>query len=90
MLFRSVNVQAMNVPDGYRLKMFPNSVSLVCKASLDELKNIESNDFEITADYKQLGASTNNSILLQVTKKPGTVYAVRLQQRMVNFVLERK
>ena len=86
----NVNVQALNVPDGYRLKMFPNSVSLVCKASLDELKNIESNDFEITADYKQLGATTNNSILLQVTKKPGTVYAVRLQQRMVNFVLERK
>ena len=85
-----VNVQALNVPDGYKLKMFPNTVSLVCKASVDELKNIESDDFEVTADYKQLGATTNNSILLQVSKKPSTVYAVRLQQRMVNFVLERK
>ena len=85
-----VDVQALNVPEGYNLKMFPNTVSLVCKASLDVLKSIESDDFEVTANYQQIGGSTNNSILLQVTKKPGTVYAVRLQQRTVNFVLERK
>ncbi|WP_435622635.1 hypothetical protein [Flagellimonas sp.] len=85
-----VDVRAVNVPDGYNLKMFPNTVSLVCKASLDALKKIESEDFEVTANYEQLGGNTSNSILLQVTKKPGTVYAVRLQQRVVNFVLERK
>ena len=85
-----VEVRALNVPEGYRLKMFPNTISLVCKASLEELKEIQTEDFELTADYQQVGGSTDNSILVQVTKKPGTVYAVRLQQRMVNFVLERK
>ncbi|MEM9363302.1 MAG: CdaR family protein [Bacteroidota bacterium] len=85
-----VNVTPINFPDDYTVKMFPNTVALVCKASLDQLKELNPKNFEVTADYKQLRGNTDNSLFLQVTKKPSSVYAVRLQQRTVNFVLERK
>ncbi|PRX54514.1 CdaR family protein [Flagellimonas meridianipacifica] len=85
-----VEVKPVNFPDDYEVKMFPNTVSLVCKASLEQLKTLDPGSFEIIADYKQLGGNANNSLFLKVAKKPGTVYAVRLQQRTVNFVLERK
>nr|WP_298999094.1 hypothetical protein [uncultured Allomuricauda sp.] len=85
-----VEVKPVNFPEDYKVKMFPNTVSLVCKASLDQLKAINPESFEIIADYKQLGGRANNSLFLKVAKKPATVYAVRLQQRTVNFVLERK
>ncbi len=85
-----VEVKALNAPEGYNVKMFPNKVSLVCKASLDQLKRMDSNSFEVTADYQQQGGASNNSLLLQVTKKPNAAYVVSLQQRTVNFVLEKK
>ncbi|MEM9076580.1 MAG: YbbR-like domain-containing protein [Bacteroidota bacterium] len=85
-----VEVTPANFPEGYSVKMFPNSVSLVCKASLDQLKIITPQSFEVTADYKQLSGNVDNRLFLQVTQKPGTIYGVRLQQRTINFVLERK
>lgn len=85
-----VTVKPLNFPEGYVVKMFPNKVSLICKASVDQLKVIDAESFEVTADYNQLGRSTDNNLFLKVTKKPSTAYATRLQQRSVNFVLERK
>ncbi len=85
-----VEVKAVNFPENYEVKMFPNTISLVCKASLDELKVLSPESFEVSADYQQLRGSTDNSLLLRITKRPQSIYGIRLEQRAVNFVLERK
>ena len=85
-----VEVKTMNFPEGYTVKMFPNKVSLLCKATVERLKTLNAQSFEVVADYEQLGGATNNSLLLQLTKRPESIYGARLNQRTVNFVLERK
>ncbi|TAI49062.1 YbbR-like domain-containing protein [Flagellimonas allohymeniacidonis] len=85
-----VPIRAINFPEGYEVKLFPNKISLVCKASIANLKDISSEDFQIIADYKQLGGASNNSLLLRIVQSPEDIYGVRLQERTVNFVLERK
>ena len=85
-----VPIQAINFPEGYEVKLFPTKISLICKASIANLKEISSEDFQIVADYKQLGGANNNSLLLRIVQSPEDIYGVRLQERTVNFVLERR
>ncbi|WP_420602039.1 CdaR family protein [Flagellimonas sp.] len=85
-----VPIQTINYPEGYTAKTFPNSVSVLCKATIEQLKTIAANDFEVVADYKQLNSSDDNVLYLTLAKQPENVYGVRLLENKVNFVLEQK
>ncbi|MFD2098388.1 YbbR-like domain-containing protein [Flagellimonas iocasae] len=83
-------ITVVNPPDGYQVKTFPNSVTVLCKATVDRLKGISSADFEVQADYAQVNGNTKNTLLLTITKMPENVYDVRLSEKTVNFVLEQR
>ncbi|PWL38641.1 hypothetical protein DKG77_10315 [Flagellimonas aquimarina] len=85
-----VQIRVLNLPEGYQINTFPNSVSVLCKATIEQLKSITEKDFEVIADYKQLSGSNNNALFLEVTRKPEKVHGVRLLENKVNFVLEQK
>lgn len=85
-----VPVKAINFPEGYRVKLFPDIISLICKASVEDLQDISPEDFVIIADYKQLEDQADSQLPLQVAKKPRTIYGVRLQEGEVNFILEKE
>ncbi|MEX0312880.1 MAG: YbbR-like domain-containing protein [Allomuricauda sp.] len=85
-----VPIQAINVPEGYDIKTFPAEVSIVCKATIEELKVISNANFQVVADYNQLNNSNDNVLFLQVIKKPEKSYGVRLLEDKVNFVLEQQ
>ncbi|MGW9686536.1 CdaR family protein [Flagellimonas sp. 2504JD1-5] len=85
-----VPVQVTNFPEGYSIKTFPASVSVLCKATIEQLKIIEQNDFEVVADYSQLTNAKDNVLFLQVAKKPEKSHGVRLLENKVNFVMEQK
>ncbi|TXJ90905.1 YbbR-like domain-containing protein [Flagellimonas pelagia] len=84
-----VPVQVLNIPDGYQVKTFPSSITVLCKASIDRLKNISASDFNVEADYAKSKGS-NNTLFLVISKRPENVYDVRLQENSVNFVLEQQ
>ena len=84
-----VPVQVLNFPEGYVVKTFPNSVSVLCKATLERLKDISETDFQVVADYRQVNGS-GNTLFLEVTQAPPNVYDVRLLENTVNFVLEQQ
>ena len=84
-----VPVQVLNIPDGYQVKTFPSSITVLCKASIDRLKNISASDFNVEADYGKSKGS-NNTLFLVISKRPENVYDVRLQENSVNFVLEQQ
>lgn len=85
-----VPVQVINLPEGYQVKTFPNSMSVLCKATIDQLKSLSANDFAVVADYKQLSSSNENVLFLEISQKPEKAYDVRLLENKVNFVLEQQ
>ncbi|GLU44504.1 hypothetical protein Musp01_21280 [Muricauda sp. NBRC 101325] len=85
-----VPIKGLNFPEGYQVKIFPNSVTVLCKATLDRLKEISATDFEIVADYAQLNGSANSTLFLELSRKPENVYDVRMEENTVNFVLEQQ
>jgi len=85
-----VPVQVVNLPEGYQVKTFPNVVTILCKATVDQLKELSLNDFGVTADYGQLNGTDKNTLFLRLSKSPENVYDVKLQEPSVNFVLEQE
>ncbi len=85
-----VPVQVINVPQGYQIKTFPDVVTVLCKATIERLKEISASDFEIVADYGQLMGSESSTLFLEITESPQKVYDVKLESNTVNFVLEQQ
>ncbi|WP_318308785.1 CdaR family protein [Flagellimonas crocea] len=85
-----VPIQVLNVPEGYQIRTFPNSVTIFCKATIERLKEISVSDFEVVADYGQLDGSESSSLFLEVRERPQKVYDVKLEENTVNFVLEQQ
>lgn len=83
-----VPITTINLPVGFRIKMFPDKVSLVCKASVAALKNIDTSDFKVIVNYDDINQS-NNQLKLQLVNSPENVYAVRLLEDQIEFVLEK-
>lgn len=84
-----VPVKVLNIPEGYQVQTFPNSVSLICKAGVDRLKEISQSDFEVVADYAQLKSPGNSTLVVKIERHPEDVYDVRLKQgNTINFVLK--
>ena len=85
-----VPVQVINVPQGYQIKTFPDVVTVLCKATIERLKEISTSDFEIVADYGQLMGSESSTLFLEIQESPQKVYDVKLEDNTVNFVLEQQ
>lgn len=85
-----VPIRVINLPEGYQIKTFPSSVTVLCKAAVERLKEISLSDFEVTADYAQLHGAERTVLFLKKTKSPENVYDVRLQEATVNFILEQR
>ena len=84
-----VELSSKNVPEGYRLKTFPNTISLVCKASIKELKTMNTLDFEVVVDYGAIAGTSSNLIKVKLNRRPQNAYAVQLLTSQVEFVLEK-
>jgi len=83
-----VPVRMINFPEGFQVKTFPSTVTVLCKAGVNRLKEITAADFEVVADYAQLQGTGNNTLFLKIINSPERVYDVKLQETTVNFVME--
>lgn len=82
-----VTLKAQNVPEGYRLRMFPDKVRLVCKAGLDRLKTLQPTDFELQVDYNAV--VDDKFLFVEIGAEPEEAFSVRLLQNRIEFVLEK-
>lgn len=82
-----VTIDTRNVPEGYRLRMFPDHVQLVCKAGIDRLKELKTSDFEVFVDYNSV--SEDKYLFVQLLEEPEGVFSVRLLKDRIEFVLEK-
>ncbi|MHA7831470.1 MAG: CdaR family protein [Flagellimonas sp.] len=85
-----VPIQVVNIPEGYQIRTFPNSVTVLCKATIERLKEISASDFEVVADYGQLDGSESSKLFLEITESPQKVYDIKLEENTVNFVLKQQ
>jgi len=85
-----VPIQVVNIPEGYQVRTFPNSVTVLCKATIERLKEISASDFEVVADYGQLDGSESSKLFLEITESPQKVYDIKLEENTVNFVLKQQ
>lgn len=82
-----VSISTKNVPEGYRLRMFPDHIQLVCKAGINRLKELKASDFEAFVDYNSI--VEGQYLFVELAEEPKEVFSVRLLQNRIEFVLEK-
>lgn len=88
----SVPIQVLNLPGTMAIQTFPEEIEILCKASVSDLKTIQSTDFKVVADYKQVIGTNQKQKMLSLTleKKPERVFDATLVQDKVAYILKNK
>ena len=82
-------VEVINLPEGAEIKTFPNTISVLCKAKIERLKDLGPSDFKLIADYAQ-AAKGAQQMTVRLTEKPEEVYSAQLLAGQVEFILKRE
>ena len=84
-----IPVKVVNVPEGVEVRTFPNTISALCKARIDRLKNLRPQEFELVADF-QLAEEGKQELDVILMDKPDDVYDAQLSENKVEFILIRR
>ena len=84
-----VPVQVQNLPEGTEIKTFPKAISVLCKAKIERLKSLRPQEFDIVADFNDIGPGVNK-LEIRLESKPEDVYDAQLKQNKVEFILIRR
>ncbi len=86
----SVPVTMINVPDGVKVRMFPNEVKVLCQGTIDALKELNPSDFNIISDYDHIDLAIENRLPLQMENFPDKLSKATLLTKEVEFILRRE
>lgn len=86
----SVPVQMVNVPEGVKVRMFPDEVKVLCQGTIDALKDLDSEDFNIICDYDQIESANANRLPLRMETFPDRLSKATLLTKEVEFILRRE
>ncbi len=81
------DIKVQNGPEGYSVKTFPKSVSVLCKAAIEDLKSFKAEDFMVITNYQN---HVGDKLFLDVEQYPEKAYDVRLLENQVDFILEKQ
>ncbi|EAR00410.1 hypothetical protein FB2170_13351 [Maribacter sp. HTCC2170] len=85
-----VPIKVINLPDGFEIRTFPDAASVLCRAKIDNLKNLDSTGFEVVADYNSIKDNTSKTINLQLLKAPESLHSASLNESQIEFILKRQ
>jgi hypothetical protein len=85
-----VPVSTINLPENVEIRTFPESIEVLCQGTLTILKDLDSTDFIIEADYMQIKDATQNLLTLTLKKYPGKLINAKLLTEEVEFILRKK
>ena len=86
----SVPVQMINVPEGVKVRMFPNEVKVLCQGKIDALKGLDSGDFNIISNYDQIESAKDNRLPLTIAAFPERLSKATLVTKEVEYILRRE
>lgn len=84
-----VPVSVINLPEGTQINMFPTQVPVLCKARVEDLKDITASDFQVIADYSEV-AEDATSLTPRIAEKPDQVHTAQLLETQIEFILKRE
>lgn len=85
-----VPITVTNTPEDFEIKLFPDTVKIVCSAKIDDLKTLHESNFKVIADCSTIQDNAQNGILLQLVSAPEMIKDVRLMSNEVRYILKRK
>jgi len=85
-----VPIKVVNLPDSIQIRTFPVNVSVLCRAKIDDLKNLDSAVFTVIADYNLIKDDNSKSIGLKLIKAPENLHSAQLAEEQVEFILKRQ
>jgi YbbR domain-containing protein len=84
-----IPVEVVNLPPGTKIRTFPATVRVLCKAKVTELKTLNPNDFRIVADFNE--AKEDSKILrLELVQQPENIPNIQLLDAQIEFILNRE
>ena len=85
-----VPVEVINLPEDFEIKIFPDIVGVLCKAKIDNLKNLKASDFKVVADYNLITKKEQPTIPLEIKIYPEILHAANVMDNEVTYILKRK
>ncbi|MEP3210391.1 MAG: CdaR family protein [Maribacter sp.] len=86
----TVDVKVLNLPSGTSIQLLPDKVNILCKGTINTLKNLTTSDFEVVADFSKIRNSRSKRIALGIIKQPEKLSSAILQETQVEFILKRE
>lgn len=84
-----VPVEVEGIPEGIDIRTFPDRIGLLCKGRIEVLKDLDSTDFRVQADFNAPDTISGRLPLLLITK-PEAVSSVDLLETSVEFIVRRE
>lgn len=82
-------VRFINVPADVTIKSFPEQLEVLCKGSLDNLKKLTANDFDLICDYKKID-STSTYVKTEMRSKPKKIEVVQINDDSFQVLIRKK
>lgn len=84
-----VPLTILNLPKGEKIKTFPNSVRVICRAPLETLKEIGPEGFRVVIDFQEAQDAKTNVLEPKLTKFPKEVYSAVPMDTEIEFILQK-
>lgn len=85
-----VPITVINLPEGVKVRTFPETVDVRCQGMLDNLKELEADNFSVIADYANVSEETGNRLPITLERYPKTLYNAFLSTNDIEFILRRE
>jgi YbbR domain-containing protein len=87
----SVPIEAVNLPEGYKMKIFPGTLTITCMVPISRFDRLQPNMFRVTVDYRAVANSAEAmpKAKVSVAKMPAYVSDVRFHPKNVDFIIEK-
>jgi YbbR domain-containing protein len=85
----SIPVSVLNLPENSELKIFPNTVEILCRAELETLKELQPNQFSIAVDFEDIREGIK-TLPVKIEQQPDFVQSVQLMTDQVEYLLIRQ
>ncbi|MEX0273808.1 MAG: YbbR-like domain-containing protein [Flavobacteriaceae bacterium] len=82
-----VPVTIKNAPLGARVRSFPSTVKVLCKAPVSVLSGLSATDFEVSGDLGDGNQAQDGLLSVQLTYKPASVFSAELSGNTVEYII---
>ena len=76
-----------NLPSGYTVKLFPNTVKLKVSSSIEDYDMYDVNSFSVQVDCSDILKSKKNNIPVNIIRKPSFITLHRIIPNKVEYIL---